>query len=146
VINCLEAYQVINPALIDSCVSLPADSTLLFAGAERYVHVYLPPAYDGATQWPIWVHLHGVFWATMGDIGARVSVLGTTAAAGAAAAVKPVAAVFGERATVGDTGAWVSVLETAAAAATTAAAEEDEERCTGRTRSYAATNPWKEGL
>lgn len=41
-------------------------------GAERYVHVYLPPSYDGSTQWPIWVHLHGVFWATMGDIGARV--------------------------------------------------------------------------
>lgn len=44
----------------------------LHAGAERYVHVYLPPSYDGSTQWPIWVHLHGVFWATMGDIGARV--------------------------------------------------------------------------
>lgn len=36
------------------------------------MHVYLPPAFDGTTQWPIWVHLHGVFWATMGDIGARV--------------------------------------------------------------------------
>jgi enterochelin esterase-like enzyme len=46
-------------------------------GVERYVHVYLPSDFDGTTQWPIWVHLHGVFWATMGDIGQRVSVLAT---------------------------------------------------------------------
>lgn len=39
------------------------------------MHVYLPPSYDGTTQWPIWVHLHGVFWATMGDIGARVRTI-----------------------------------------------------------------------
>ncbi|WIA19613.1 hypothetical protein OEZ85_005551 [Tetradesmus obliquus] len=41
-------------------------------GQGRYAHIYLPASYDGATQFPVWVHLHGVFWATMGDIGQLV--------------------------------------------------------------------------
>ncbi|KAI8471377.1 MAG: hypothetical protein J3K34DRAFT_520610 [Monoraphidium minutum] len=35
-------------------------------GRSRYVHVFLPPTYDGTKTFPIWIHLHGVFWATMG--------------------------------------------------------------------------------
>lgn len=62
----------------DRLMHVPAPSTFACAataGAERYVHVYFPPSYDGTSQWPIWVHLHGVFWATMGDIGKQVSIL-----------------------------------------------------------------------
>ncbi|GBF97532.1 hypothetical protein Rsub_10455 [Raphidocelis subcapitata] len=38
-------------------------------GLERYVHIYLPPTYDGKKTFPVWIHLHGVFWATMGGVG-----------------------------------------------------------------------------
>lgn len=70
--------QTVCQVILLPCPALPCSSclccllTLCPSDQERYVHVYLPPAFDGTTQWPIWVHLHGVFWATMGDIGARV--------------------------------------------------------------------------
>jgi hypothetical protein len=31
-------------------------------GLSRYVHAYLPKSFDGTKSFPIWVHLHGVFW------------------------------------------------------------------------------------
>jgi hypothetical protein len=34
-------------------------SATLLPGQGRYVHIYLPPTYDGVTQFPVWVHLHG---------------------------------------------------------------------------------------
>jgi hypothetical protein len=34
--------------------------------------VYLPSSYDGSKQFPLWVHLHGVFWQTMGNIRQQV--------------------------------------------------------------------------
>lgn len=46
---------------------------LAAAGKGRYVRVFFPAAYDGTTTFPVWVHLHGVFWTTMGDIATQVS-------------------------------------------------------------------------
>ncbi|KAF8062893.1 VAD1 [Scenedesmus sp. PABB004] len=60
-------WKALAPPLLSACqVDYEHD------GLGRYVNVYLPPAYDGVTPFPVWVHLHGVFWSTMGDIGARV--------------------------------------------------------------------------
>lgn len=42
--------------------------TAPFTGIRRYVHIYLPAGYDGVTPFPLWVELHGVFWATMGGV------------------------------------------------------------------------------
>jgi hypothetical protein len=35
--------------------------------------VYLPSSYDGSKRFPLWVHLHGVFWNTMDNISQKVS-------------------------------------------------------------------------
>lgn len=50
-------------------------STLAAAGRKRWAHVYLPPSYDGSKQFPLWVHLHGVYWATMDNISQKVGVV-----------------------------------------------------------------------
>jgi hypothetical protein len=34
--------------------------------------VYLPSSYDGSKRFPLWVHLHGVFWNTMDNISQKV--------------------------------------------------------------------------
>jgi hypothetical protein len=40
---------------------------------KRWAHVYLPSSYDGSKTFPLWVHLHGVFWNTMDNISGKVS-------------------------------------------------------------------------
>jgi hypothetical protein len=39
---------------------------------KRWAHVYLPSSYDGSKTFPLWVHLHGVFWNTMDNISGKV--------------------------------------------------------------------------
>lgn len=41
-------------------------------GRQRWAHVFLPKSYDGRKRFPMWMHLHGVFWASMGGIGQQV--------------------------------------------------------------------------
>jgi hypothetical protein len=48
------------------------------AGRQRWAHVFLPKSYDGRKRFPMWVHLHGVFWASMGGIGQQVRGLPTS--------------------------------------------------------------------
>lgn len=45
---------------------------MVYADRTRYVHIYFPKGYDGKTTYPLWIHLHGVFWATMGNITTQV--------------------------------------------------------------------------
>lgn len=45
---------------------------LLLTGRKRWAHVYLPSSYDGSKQFPVWFHLHGVFWNTMDNISQKV--------------------------------------------------------------------------
>ena len=40
-------------------------------GTDRKANVFIPPSYDGRTKFPIWMHIHGVYWASMGDVSAR---------------------------------------------------------------------------
>jgi len=42
------------------------------SGRRRWAHVYLPSSYDGSKRFPLWVHLHGVFWNTMSNIAQKV--------------------------------------------------------------------------
>ena len=43
------------------------------AGAERRFNVFFPRGYDAAKQrYPLWVHMHGVYWSTMGDISRQM--------------------------------------------------------------------------
>jgi len=59
--QCTTRLQTVNqPTVIRVCIRH-------HPGLKRYVHVFLPQSFDGKTQFPIWVQLHGVFWATMGD-------------------------------------------------------------------------------
>lgn len=34
--------------------------------------MYLPSSYDGSKRFPLWVHLHGVFWNTMDNISQKI--------------------------------------------------------------------------
>jgi hypothetical protein len=45
-------------SFLDILILMLSPATLLL-GQGRYVHIYLPPTYDGVTQFPVWVHLHG---------------------------------------------------------------------------------------
>lgn len=44
-------------------------------GRKRFAHVFLPDSYDGSKKFPLWVHLHGVFWATMSNVAEQVMFL-----------------------------------------------------------------------
>lgn len=37
--------------------------------------MYLPSSYDGSKRFPLWVHLHGVFWNTMDNISQKVGMI-----------------------------------------------------------------------
>ncbi|KAI8475593.1 MAG: hypothetical protein J3K34DRAFT_40086 [Monoraphidium minutum] len=41
-------------------------------GMQRTANVYLPPGFKPSNRPPMWIHLHGVFWRAMGDIGKQV--------------------------------------------------------------------------
>lgn len=65
---------------IDPSLSAPAPADVLLplrkhqcpAGRKRWANVYLPSGYDGKRTYPLWTHLHGVFWQTMAGIGQQV--------------------------------------------------------------------------
>jgi hypothetical protein len=43
------------------------------AARPRTFNVFLPHAFDAALTYPIWMHMHGVYWASMDNVRAQVS-------------------------------------------------------------------------
>ncbi|GBF89407.1 hypothetical protein Rsub_01979 [Raphidocelis subcapitata] len=62
------AWHAYKPPLEPVCTV-----TILHQDRERTFNIFLPRAYDARAQkYPVWVHLHGVYWASMDDISARM--------------------------------------------------------------------------
>ncbi|KIY93543.1 hypothetical protein MNEG_14418, partial [Monoraphidium neglectum] len=41
-------------------------------GGERTFNIFFPRTYDAAKKYPVWVHMHGVYWSDMGDISKQM--------------------------------------------------------------------------
>lgn len=43
-----------------------------FADITRYFNVFLPAGYRDARRYPVWMHIHGVYWGSMDGISQRM--------------------------------------------------------------------------
>lgn len=51
-------------------VCLP--SLLLPADMTRYFNVFLPAGFHTGRRYPVWMHIHGVYWGSMDDISKQM--------------------------------------------------------------------------
>jgi enterochelin esterase-like enzyme len=47
-------------------------TVLVHAGDWRFFNVFFPKDFNQRRQYPLWIHIHGVYWATMGDISSQM--------------------------------------------------------------------------